>query len=201
MVGACRLSGSGPTMSSPGTAISSLSLLDRHLRLTARDERAGQAARDDRGLGVDRIGDAELSDQPGEEDAAGAEARVDDRRRRQQRILERLRRADVGPRRARLDGQAHQRAAKVDGGAAVQDAEPDELVGARPGDDRDVRGLARLDTRDERIGRGIVDGHRAAMPGLEALNERDEGALDGVGGEDLQHRSLGVRLWGLTSRV
>jgi hypothetical protein len=58
---------------------------------------------------LDRLGDAELADEPGEEDAARAAARIGDRARLGEGVPQLLRGRDVGARRAGRDREADQR--------------------------------------------------------------------------------------------
>ena len=173
-------------------------LLHRHLHLAARNQFARQAGRDDRGLGVDRLCDAELLDQLAEEPAARAQARVADRVRRKQRLLERLGGADVRPGRAGLHGKAHHRAHQIDGAAAVQDAGLRQLVDALAAEDGDIGQLAALDPRKHRVGGPKIDRDLRPRRPLEASDQPRQSALDGAGGEDLDRlRHFGRALEGI----
>ena len=89
-------------------------LLNRQIGLAGHELLGGEALLDDDGFCIDVGGDAELLDQLCEQDAAGAEPRIGDGARAEQRGTQRCLGCDIGTWRARLDGDTDERARQVD---------------------------------------------------------------------------------------
>ena len=183
----CSSAGSGPTTSTPGTAISSgtcaapssMSPDDQHLA----GLRAGVLV-----LGADLLGDPEALERPGERDARGAFLRVADRLRGEHGALERVGRADVGPGRARLHPDADAGPRDVDLAARHDLALLRQVLDDRAGQDEDVGRRALQEPGLEH--RGETVGHRDLVAGL-ALELRDQLGGGRLHADGAEHRDLG----------
>ena len=124
-------------------------LLHRQLRLATRGQLARQAARDDRGLGVDRLGDAKPLDQACEPDAAGADARVGDGPGLQKRTLQILGVEMSGFAAPVFTASPTRDCTRSTTVAPLEEPEADQLVDFLTGEDRRIGGLPGLDAGQE----------------------------------------------------
>ena len=159
---------------------------DAELDFASGDELPHDGARgSDHGLGLHLFGDPHALEQAREVDAARALFRPGDRFRGEQRALERIGRADVGPRRALPDADAHARARDRGARDRVHLALLREVLDPGAGEYGEVEGFARFDLALQ--GGGKAEGHDELVSGLtlEGGRELEQRLSHAVRGEDL----------------
>ncbi len=181
-----QLGGQGPEDFDAGRGHQFVDEDDSELDFSSGDELPHHRARGgEHDLRLHLFGDPHALEQAREVDAARAFLRPRDRFRGEHGALERIRRADVGPRSALLDADPHARARDRGARGRVHLALLREIFDPAAREDGEVEGFARFDLALQGGGEAESDDELVSGLALEGGRELEQRLLHAVRGEHL----------------